>query len=72
MIYRFSSENTFTKWKDSELKLFVDDDKGAICFAKVRGIPNPWFVHPIVDGKIDKTKIIKYNELHKILKKFFK
>jgi hypothetical protein len=71
MIYRFTNRTTFNKWNNSSIKFFADDRDEAISFMKVRGIPNPWFVHPIKNGKVDKTKILTPKQLNRALKKFF-
>ena len=69
MIYLFKSQNSFNKFKDSELKLLDKDD---VIFAKVKYIPNPWYVHPIINGKIIKDIVLNPKELSGILKKRFK
>lgn len=71
MIYRFTSYKTFNRWNNSSLKYFKDEIDEAICFAKVRGIPNPWFVHPTIKGKIVRDVILNPRQLDYRLKKFF-
>lgn len=39
-------------------------------FVHSRGIPNPWFVHPVKNGKVVYDKLLKYSDLEKAKKKF--
>ena len=39
-------------------------------FVHVEGIPNPWFVHPVKNGRVDRNKVLKPSELDKAKKKF--
>lgn len=39
-------------------------------FVHVEGIPNPWFVHPIKNGKVNRKKVIKPSQLDACKKKF--
>lgn len=39
-------------------------------FVKVQGIPNPWFVHPVKNGKVNYNKTLTYSDLEKAKKKF--
>lgn len=41
-------------------------------FVHVEGIPNPWFVHPVKNGKIDRKTILKPSQLDDLKKKFKK
>lgn len=70
MIYRFTSPTSFTRWKDADVKLFTLDPIGVL-YAKVRGCPNPWYVHPVVKGKIDRKTILKPKELDAALEAHF-
>lgn len=69
MIYRFHSMIVFNKHPNRDLKALASIP-GAVLYAKA-GYPNPWYVHPIVDGKIDKSKTLKPSELNADLAKRF-
>lgn len=32
-------------------------------FVHVEGIPNPWWVHPVEKGKVNRNKILKHGDL---------
>lgn len=51
----------------SALAIAKGNDKQV--FAKVAGIPNPWFVHPVINNKVNKNKILKPKQLDAIWNK---
>lgn len=41
-------------------------------FVHVEGIPNPWWVHPVLKGKVDRTTILKPDQLDRRKRNFKK
>lgn len=39
-------------------------------FVKSPGVPNPWFVHPVKNGKVVYEKTLNYSQLQEAKKKF--
>lgn len=68
MIYVFRSANDFSKYKDDELEFLNKED---VAFSTVSGVTNPWFVHPIVNGKVDNDTILSPSELDSFLQRRF-
>lgn len=58
--YAFISEKhrTFCKVSSLQHALEISGDEKKV-FRHVDGIPNPWWVYRIKNGKADKTKILK-------------
>ena len=69
MIYRFITKSMFSKWGNSMVKIL--DNGNSLLFAKANGYPNPWYVHPVQNGVIDKNVILKPSEMRQRLKEFF-
>lgn len=62
-VYSFIGKSTFTKHRSvSEALRFAKGDSRKV-FVHVEGIPNPWFVHPVVNGRIDRSIVLKPSQL---------
>lgn len=49
----------FQKFSSLNLALSVAEGQEKRVFQHIKGIPNPFWMHPIKNGKIDTTKIFK-------------
>lgn len=49
--------NSHSVFSSLKTALFYAENENFV-FKRVDGIPNPWFAHPVVDGKVNKNIIL--------------
>lgn len=70
-VYAFYGNGfTFQKFRSISSALAAVKGDESRVFVHVEGIPNPWFVHPVKNGKVDRSKVLKPSQLDKAKTKF--
>lgn len=57
--YCFTNKQKGIFHKVSSLAEALVSDRGDNLFKRVQGVPNPWFLHPIENGKVLKDIVLK-------------
>ena len=70
MYYTFTDKTLFVKSKSLSDALDFSRGKESQVFKHVKGIPNPWFVHPVKNRKVDYDTVLSPSQLHELQKSF--
>lgn len=70
-VYAFYGNGTcFQKFRSLCAALAAVKGDESRVYVHADGVPNPWFVHPVKNGKVDRSKVLKPSQLDKIRSKF--
>jgi hypothetical protein len=50
-------KNTFVKTNNLKDAIHIAGNSGVV-YQHVKEIPNPWYIHPVENGKVNKSKIL--------------
>lgn len=56
-VFKTMNSQTFVKLNSLKEALMLAKESGVV-YQKVKDIPNPWYVHPVENGKVNKKKIL--------------
>lgn len=66
-VYAFTGRRTFCKVRSIREAMAISKSEAKV-FVHA-GFPNPWVVHPVVNGRVNRKVLIYHGNLHKRLDK---
>lgn len=63
-VYAFTGKSSFCRCTSIREAVSISKDEGMV-FVHVKGIPNPWFVHPVKNGRVQYGTVLKHDAMKK-------
>lgn len=61
-VYAFTSKTVFSRCTSIRQAMSISKNEKLV-YVHVKGIPNPWFVHPVKNGKVQYDKVLKHPQM---------
>ncbi len=63
-VYAFTGKSTFCRCTSIREAVSISKNEAKV-FVHVKGIPNPWFVHPVKNGRVQYDVVLKHDAMKK-------